>query len=58
MLTEGHRLKLFLYAALATALVMVGYLALCVGSYVAGAVGLVGFVWIYLRLGGQATADS
>ena len=58
VLTEGHRLKLFLYGALATALSLVGYLALCVGSYVAGAVGLVGFVWIYLRLGGQTTAEE
>lgn len=55
--TEGHRLEIFLYGLLSVGMIFLGYLACCVGLFVASPVIGVGFAFLYLRITRQPTAS-
>jgi hypothetical protein len=51
--TKGNRLNLFVYLVVATALMLVGVCAACVGMFVAMAIFMAGLAVIYLRSRGE-----
>jgi hypothetical protein len=56
--TKGHKLQIFLLGLVSFCVLMLGFMACCIGVYVALPVVMVAMATVYVRLSGRAVADT